>query len=434
MRDGSIHKHALCFLAILALWACTGTDTGNPFVDNGGITDETETMVSGLILDSLGAPIPNCSLWVRPQPSIIVSKALSKVSAIADSPFVEQLLVSDSKGAFTLTRLHPGNYVMLAISHTQQLGNLTRITLQSCDTSLKTEVLRLTPLVSLSIPFGSEWIGQNVRIAELGRSLTVTDDTMKIADVPSGSYTVIPTVPTDSVGSFTVQTMDTTATDTTDPSIDPSATPRTLWDSTVSSGTLTDLRDHNTYGYIRIITLFWLTENLRYASTNSTCNPNDTTVNCQDYGRFYNWNEALVSCPDGWHIPTLAEWDVLLSSAGGSTMAGGMLKSDTGWITDTITGTAGGNGANLYGLNLLPAGTSIIPTLGVSAYFWSSDTVSANESSSVYFLATQAMSSTTAMPSGIGVSVRCVRSSLTISETNNNSVPQSESITDSNHL
>jgi uncharacterized protein (TIGR02145 family) len=57
--------------------------------------------------------------------------------------------------------------------------------------------------------------------------------------------------------------------------------------------------------------------------------------NCNTYGGLYQWNEAMQYataegsqgiCPDGFHIPTNAEWNVLLEYLGGIYSAGGKIK------------------------------------------------------------------------------------------------------------
>ena len=98
-----------------------------------------------------------------------------------------------------------------------------------------------------------------------------------------------------------------------------------------------------------------MAENLNYkgAEPNTTgrCY-NDNADNCAKYGRLYSWAEAMgldasynsqhVStsqiqtphqgiCPEGWHIPTRAEWDVLTAAVGGGATDGKHLKSTGGW-------------------------------------------------------------------------------------------------------
>jgi len=69
-----------------------------------------------------------------------------------------------------------------------------------------------------------------------------------------------------------------------------------------------------------------------------------------DYGLLYNWYAANGDgihniAPTGWHVPTEAEYNTLITYVGGNTVAGRELKSEgiTYWSDD--------NGLNTYGFN-----------------------------------------------------------------------------------
>ena len=147
------------------------------------------------------------------------------------------------------------------------------------------------------------------------------------------------------------------------------------------------------YPYVQIGNQLWLAENLDYKfeyegstlpigqSGNPTTpaawyyNNEETTygVNGNKYGLLYNWyavnyietNKSTL-LPDGWHVPTLSEWDTLATACGGSASCGTKLKSATGWNS--------GNGTDDFGFTAFPAGcrdsADGFRSSGVVAYFW----------------------------------------------------------------
>jgi len=163
-------------------------------------------------------------------------------------------------------------------------------------------------------------------------------------------------------------------------------------------GTLHDDRDGKNYKTIKIGTQEWMAENLNYeisriskTSIWSTCYENSGD-SCAKYGRYYTWTAAIDSialydslslqcgsgktcstienykikgiCPDNSHLPSLKEWQTLLSFVGAS-KAGKMLKS-----TDKFWG-----GEDSFGFSVLPSGrvTNSSPDgggVGEVAYFW----------------------------------------------------------------
>ena len=73
------------------------------------------------------------------------------------------------------------------------------------------------------------------------------------------------------------------------------------------------------------------------------------------YGKLYNWYAVKDSrglAPKGYHVPSDAEWTVLIDFLGGTdqTNAGHKMKSTTGWRN------IGGNGDNSSGFNGIPGG------------------------------------------------------------------------------
>ena len=84
-----------------------------------------------------------------------------------------------------------------------------------------------------------------------------------------------------------------------------------------SAGQLIDVRNgfSQTYRTITIGSQTWMAENLNYETLNSWCYEN-LQRNCNKYGRLYTWAAASTACPSGWHLPSVAEWEILLKNVG----------------------------------------------------------------------------------------------------------------------
>jgi uncharacterized protein (TIGR02145 family) len=113
---------------------------------------------------------------------------------------------------------------------------------------------------------------------------------------------------------------------------------------------------------------------------------NDIEANCTLYGGLYQWDEVMRNstnpgsqgiCPNGWHIPSDAEWSALTAFLGGDSIAGTKMKSNTGWYNN-------GNGTNISGFTCLPAGNrgndASFNNLTQLGYFWTSSQVDASDS------------------------------------------------------
>ena len=136
-------------------------------------------------------------------------------------------------------------------------------------------------------------------------------------------------------------------------------------------GGMTDPRNGKSYKTVKIGKQTWMAQNLNYKMDDSFCYDN-RAVNCAKYGSLYEWADAMNACPAGWHLPTKAEWDTLISNAGGALLAGKMLKSKRGW--KSLKGKNFGNGTDAFGFSALPAGyfSRGFENKDYKAYFWSS--------------------------------------------------------------
>jgi len=117
-----------------------------------------------------------------------------------------------------------------------------------------------------------------------------------------------------------------------------------------------------------------MAENLNRDVAGSRCY-GDNPDNCEKYGRLYNWETAKIACPNGWHLPSDAEWTTLTNFAG--TNAGTKLKSRSGWNN-------GGNGTDNFGFAALPGGygySGSFESAGDNGYWWSATEKNTNTAS-----------------------------------------------------
>jgi uncharacterized protein (TIGR02145 family) len=124
---------------------------------------------------------------------------------------------------------------------------------------------------------------------------------------------------------------------------------------------IVDDRDGQAYQIVEIDEQTWMAENLNYNASGSKCY-NNSEANCEKYGKLYNWATAMNNsasstanpsgvrgvCPVGWHLPSKAEWEVMITYIGGATEVT-KLKATSGWNNNS-------NGTDDYGFSALPGG------------------------------------------------------------------------------
>lgn len=163
--------------------------------------------------------------------------------------------------------------------------------------------------------------------------------------------------------------------------------------STVTLPTNSDNTRNIAGGEVRIGSQIWMTTNLnvdrfrngdpipqartaeewkRAGETGSPawCYYNNDPTNGAKYGKLYNWyavNDPRGLAPVGYHIPSDEEWTVLTDFLGGSKVAGGKMKSTSGWANN-------GNGNNSSGFSGLPggirAGSGVFNMIGEGGGWW----------------------------------------------------------------
>lgn len=139
--------------------------------------------------------------------------------------------------------------------------------------------------------------------------------------------------------------------------------------------TMTDARDGQVYKIVTVdivlegdvtVKRTWLAQNMNYEVPDSFCYKNEGAY-CEAYGRLYTFSAAVEACPDGWHVPTIGEWNLLFRTFGGIHNAGIALQK-------------GGES----GLDLIPGGFgdpgSVFKNIGISGNYWDAEKKSDNTS------------------------------------------------------
>ena len=132
-----------------------------------------------------------------------------------------------------------------------------------------------------------------------------------------------------------------------------------------ATDSFSDSRDGNEYRYATFGQLDWMVENLRYDLGNRDMSRDYQSVETaetqsystqyrQHFGMLYTYTAAMQAVPEGWRLPTDAEWTQLEQSYGYLSSAFGLLYG--GYYTKNTYATAA-NGNRF---------------MGSWAYFWSS--------------------------------------------------------------
>jgi uncharacterized protein (TIGR02145 family) len=147
-------------------------------------------------------------------------------------------------------------------------------------------------------------------------------------------------------------------------------------------------------------------------TTGAWCYYNNDSTQGNKYGKLYNWyavNDPRGLAPQGWHIPSDAEWTILETTLDGSSVAGGKMK-EAGTLNWTIPNTGGNNNS---GFASLPGGfratNGAFGGVGTSGYWWSATELDA---ASAWYRGLGYISVDVGRFNGLkrfGLSVRCLR-------------------------
>ncbi len=171
-----------------------------------------------------------------------------------------------------------------------------------------------------------------------------------------------------------------------------------------TTGTFTDTRDGVSYTYktVTIGSQVWMAENLKYlpqldknaneiapgyyildftgteiaAAKLKTYRSNKMKkgiVVYEEVGVYYNYPAAQTACPQGWRLPTKADWDVLVNYLGGNEEAGRkmMLKDEDIWY-NPVEGATNSSGFNGRMTSYLFTTNMIAASFGDNVHWWSS--------------------------------------------------------------
>jgi uncharacterized protein (TIGR02145 family) len=204
---------------------------------------------------------------------------------------------------------------------------------------------------------------------------------------------------------------------------------------------VTDI-DGNQYNSVIIGTQEWMKENLNVSkytdgtpipqvtdptawanlTTGAWCYYANTNSNGTTYGKLYNWYAVAgihdndpstpnkILAPQGWHVPSDAEWTTLTNFLGGATVAGGKMKS-TGTSLWQSPNTAATNESGFTGL---PGGEryfdgTLFILIGNIGTWWSSSEYDTTYVFIRYLYYSIGNAASDTLRKANGFSVRCVR-------------------------
>jgi len=176
-----------------------------------------------------------------------------------------------------------------------------------------------------------------------------------------------------------------------------------------SSGIIVTDIDGNDYQTVIICDQTWIMSNLnvsRYKdgteipqvtdptewknmTTGAWCYYENDTENGKVYGKLYNWyavHDSKGLAPEGYHIPSLNEWETLVACLGGESVAGGKMKEQG--LSHWNSPNTGAN--NSSGFNGLPGGSRylyevyIFGEIQQSGGWWSSTESNSDQATFIY--------------------------------------------------
>jgi uncharacterized protein (TIGR02145 family) len=197
-------------------------------------------------------------------------------------------------------------------------------------------------------------------------------------------------------------------------------------------GNLTDI-DGNIYRTITIGDQIWMAENLRVTHYNDgsiipletdkvnwnkltlgaffPVNQSNSPDSIATFGRLYNWHAIKTGklAPKGWHVPTYADWNVLLDNLGGKNTAGGKMK-ETGFIHWNSPNADANNSSGFTAIASGMLSRNGFSGLGEKAAFWCNNSDGTILSAYYFWLTSEnGILSWSVKAQTDGLSIRCVK-------------------------
>lgn len=129
----------------------------------------------------------------------------------------------------------------------------------------------------------------------------------------------------------------------------------------------------NSYKTVKIGNQVWIAENLKASTEKGSWCYNNVPENCEKYGRLYTWVAAMAFpdscynskcetleknhqgiCPNGFHIPTIEEFNKLYDYVGGIEIAALKLMSKENWAKEDFANDE--DEFDRFGFNMLLGG------------------------------------------------------------------------------
>lgn len=388
--------HAFLVGCTLLAFSCTIRENGG---DGAGIIDETESVLTGRVLDPDGNPVSNAIVSIYGDSVDLAGTAtLSKVSEFTQPNFNRVETITDKDGYYRIHGNHFGKTYLL-IEKGDEFGYLDSVELKAGEVDDLSEITLLRK-GNLKIDTENLIDGNQIWIPQLGLLLDASNTTI-IVSTPPGKITIIIITANGNTSLPPVDVEEDEDEVVVPPppsssSVEASSSSEAPSSSSISPvsmcgtqsydpiTTLCDDRDSQLYNIVQIGTQRWLqkgmnlgtmvtTTNVLLAPGQKHCSDNSEAL-CDDYGALYQWHiamdlpdtcaskscQALVQakhrgiCPSGWHMPGPADWDALGAELGGMSVAGTKMKlANTGAVAwDNAYNDGNSSGFSVYPLGV----------------------------------------------------------------------------------